>query len=138
MGLSADSAILVVDDDPDVRDLSALFLRELGYTVIEAPNGNAALAALYRHPEIVLLFTDIVMPDVDGVLLAERARSMRPDIRVVYATGFAEKVRSLRGQPLFGPVLQKPWRGIQLAQAIAGELKAGGSEGEGADRHKAV
>ena len=71
-----------------------------------------------------MLFTDIVMPEVDGVLLAERARALRPDIRVVYATGFAEKVRSLRGQPLFGPVLQKPWRGLQLAQTIEDELKA--------------
>src|SRR5687768_11172121 len=103
MAFSADSTILVVDDDPDVRDLSAVFLRELGYVVIEAPNAKAALAELHSHPEIVLLFTDIVMPEVDGVLLAERARALRPDIRVVYATGFAEKVRSLRGQPLFGP-----------------------------------
>jgi CheY-like chemotaxis protein len=126
MVLSAESSILVVDDDADVRELSALFLRELGYTVIEAPNGKAALAELHSHPEIVLLFTDIVMPEVDGVLLAERARALRPDIRVVYATGFAEKVRSLRGQPLYGPVLQKPWRGLQLAQAIEGELKASG------------
>ena len=69
--------MLVVDDDPDVRDLSALFLRELGYTVIEAPDGNAALAELHCHPEIVLLFTDIIMPEVDGVLLAERARALR-------------------------------------------------------------
>jgi len=129
MVLSAESSILVVDDDPDVRDLSALFLRELGYTVIEAPDGKAALAALYDHPEIVLLFTDIVMPEVDGVLLAERARALRPDIRVVYATGFAGKVRSLRGQTLLGPVLQKPWRGLQLAQTIADELKASGKEG---------
>ena len=127
-GLSADRAILVVDDDPDVRDLSALFLRELGYTVVEAPSGNAALAELDRHPEIVLLFTDIVMPEVDGVLLAERARALRPDIRVVYATGFAEKIRSLRGRQLLGPVLQKPWRGLQLAQAIEGELTAGKHE----------
>jgi CheY-like chemotaxis protein len=126
MVLSADTSILVVDDDPDVRDLSAVFLRELGYTVIEAPSGKAALAELHSHPEIVLLFTDIVMPEVDGVLLAERARALRPDIRVVYATGFAEKVRSLRGHPLFGPVLQKPWRGLQLAQAIEDELKASG------------
>jgi CheY-like chemotaxis protein len=126
MPVPPDSTILVVDDDSDVRDLSALFLRELGYTVIEAPNGNIALAELHRHPEIALLFTDIVMPEVDGVLLAERARALRPDIRVIYATGFAEKVRSLRGHPLLGPVLQKPWRGIQLAQAIEDELNCGG------------
>jgi hypothetical protein len=50
-------------------------------------------------------------------------------LRVVYATGFAEKLRSLRGDPLLGPVLQKPWRGLQLAQAIEDELlKAGGKE----------
>ena len=128
MALPAESSILVVDDDPDVRDLSAIFLRELGYTVIEAADGNAALAQLHSHPEIVLLFTDIVMPEVDGVLLAERARALRPEIRVVYATGFAGKLRSLRGQPLLGPVLQKPWRGLQLAQAIEDELKSGGKD----------
>jgi CheY-like chemotaxis protein len=70
MAFSADSTILVVDDDPDVRDLSAVFLRELGYVVIEAPNGNAALAELHRHPEVVLLFTDITMP---GKRLTEAA-----------------------------------------------------------------
>src|SRR5689334_14898095 len=54
--------ILVVDDDPDVRELSVLFLGEFGYNVVEAGDGEEGLALLREHPEIDLLFTDIVMP----------------------------------------------------------------------------
>jgi CheY-like chemotaxis protein len=117
--------ILVVDDDPDVRELSVLFLGEFGYNVLEAGDGEEGLALLREHPEIDLLFTDIVMPRLDGVTLAHLAKELRPNLHVIYVTGFAERVRELRGEPLHGMVLPKPFRPKQLASAIASELARG-------------
>jgi CheY-like chemotaxis protein len=109
--------VLLVEDDPDVRELASLFLSELGFEVLEAGDGLAGLALIETIPEIDLLFTDIVMPGLDGVSLAERAKEIRPDLAIVYATGFAGRVRELKETRL-GPVLQKPFRQREVAQAI--------------------
>ena len=82
--------LLVVEDEDDVRAHTTGILRELGYTVVEAPNGKAALAALAEHPEIVLLFTDVGLPGgMNGRQLAEAARSQRGDLEVLFTTGYA-------------------------------------------------
>jgi CheY-like chemotaxis protein len=114
--------ILVVDDDPDVRELSVIFLGEFGYKVLEAGDGQEGLKLLREHPEIDLLFTDIVMPRLDGVTLAHLAKELRPALRVIYVSGFAERVRELRGEPLHGMILPKPFRRRQLASAVESEL----------------
>ena len=80
--------ILVVDDEPAVRQFSADALGELGYRVLEAGNAVAALKMLEGHPEIALLFTDIVMPDTNGRQLADQARGTRPGLKVLYTTGY--------------------------------------------------
>ncbi len=80
--------ILVVDDEPAVRQLSVEALTELGYRVIDAGDAALALKLLENHPEITLLFTDIVMPDTNGRQLADAARVLRPDLKVLYTTGY--------------------------------------------------
>ncbi len=80
--------ILVVDDEDAVRDFSVDALTELGYRVIAAENAVAALKQLAAYPEIALLFTDIVMPDINGRKLADQARRVRPDLKVLYTTGY--------------------------------------------------
>ena len=80
--------ILVVDDEPAVRQFSVEALTELGYRVLEADGAAAALAILSAHPDISLLFTDIVMPDVNGRGLAEAAVKLRPDLKILYTTGY--------------------------------------------------
>jgi CheY-like chemotaxis protein len=110
--------ILLVEDDPDVRELAGLILSDLGYEVLEAGDGLAGLALLETFQEIDLLFTDIVMPGLDGVTLAERAKEVRPDLPVVYATGFADRVRDIKQAHLEGPLLQKPFRRRELAGVI--------------------
>jgi PAS domain S-box-containing protein len=80
--------ILVVEDEESVRLLTADSLRELSYKVVEANSAAAALRALDANPEIALLFTDIVMPDMNGRKLAEEAVKRRPGLRVIYTTGF--------------------------------------------------
>jgi signal transduction histidine kinase/ActR/RegA family two-component response regulator len=86
---SLNETILVVEDESHVRRMSVAALKELGYQVYEASNGEDALKILMRQPEIALLFTDIVMPGMDGWKLAEAARADMPGIQVLYTTGYA-------------------------------------------------
>ena len=82
--------VLVVEDDEDVRRLTTDTLRELGYRVLEAANGAAAIETLAGSPGIRLLFTDVGLPGgMTGRQLAEQARRLRPDLRVLFTTGYA-------------------------------------------------
>jgi PAS domain S-box-containing protein len=80
--------VLVVEDEPAVRQFSADALTELGYRVLEADSAEAALRLLDAHPDIALLFTDIVMPEVNGRKLADEARRLRPNLKVLFTTGY--------------------------------------------------
>ncbi|MBJ7264712.1 MAG: response regulator [Burkholderiaceae bacterium] len=80
--------ILVVEDEPSVRQFSVEALCELGYQVLEADGGTAALRILDAHPEIDLLFTDVVMPEINGRKLADEALKRRPDLKVLFTTGY--------------------------------------------------
>ncbi|MDQ2894006.1 MAG: PAS domain S-box protein, partial [Pseudomonadota bacterium] len=80
--------ILVVEDEPAVRQFSVDALTELGYRVIEADGAAAALRLLDAHSEITLLFTDVVMPDINGRKLADEALQRRPDLKVLFTTGY--------------------------------------------------
>jgi PAS domain S-box-containing protein len=87
---SASETILVVEDDPDVRTYSCETLRELGYNVVEAENGRAALEALDSNHRIRILFTDVGLPGgLNGRQLADEARRRRPNLRILFTTGYA-------------------------------------------------
>ncbi|NIJ69975.1 PAS domain-containing protein [Xanthomonas sp. 60] len=81
--------ILVVDDEPAVRQFSIDALTELGYPVVAAENAAGALRLLDEQPGIVLLFTDVVMPEVNGRQLADAARHRYPDLKVLFTTGYS-------------------------------------------------
>ena len=81
--------ILVVEDDIRVNEMTVASLRELGYTVIHADGASNALKKLDAHPDIAMLFTDIVMPDTNGIQLGAQTLRLRPDIKVLYTSGFA-------------------------------------------------
>ncbi|HEY3520967.1 MAG TPA: ATP-binding protein, partial [Rhodanobacteraceae bacterium] len=83
-----DETILVVEDQPSVRRLTAQGLRELGYTVLETEGGDAALAIIRSREDVALLFTDVVMPNMDGRKLADEALKLRPKLKVLFTTGF--------------------------------------------------
>ena len=80
--------VLVVEDEPAVRQFSVDALIELGYRVLEAEGAIQAWRLLDLHPEIALLFTDVIMPDVNGAKLAVEARRRRPDLKVLFTTGY--------------------------------------------------
>ena len=81
-----------MEDEQAVRDLSARILRELGYTVIEASNGEEALAISSERAngEIHLLLTDVVMPQMSGKLLTAMVKTERPGIRVLFSSGYTD------------------------------------------------
>jgi PAS domain S-box-containing protein len=114
--------ILVVEDDARVRRVAVARLRGLGYQVIEADNGAAGLAALSRHPEIAMIFTDAVMPGgMSGDELAEAARAVRPDVKILFTSGYAEPEIAKRGMGA-GAWLKKPYSATDLAYKIRGVL----------------
>lgn len=79
--------VLVVDDETIILWGTASILESLGYKVIRANSGQAALAALHEHQEIGVLVTDFQMPRMSGIELAETARRLRPELPVIIATG---------------------------------------------------
>ena len=88
--VSVGQKILVVEDEDDVRAFTTEILRELGYEVLEAANGAAALHTLRREADIVLLFTDVGLPGgMNGRHLADVARKLRADLKVLFTTGYA-------------------------------------------------
>lgn len=82
--------ILLVEDDARVLELTAAGLRELGYTVLEARNASEALVQIGNGKSVDLLLTDIVMPEMNGRKLADRALELRPDLKVMFMTGFTK------------------------------------------------
>jgi len=116
--------ILVVEDEPAVRQFSSDALAELGYRVLEADGAANALRLLDSHPEIVLMFTDVVMPDVNGVKLADEARRRRPDLKILFTTGYTRNAVVHNGV-LDGSVelISKPFTVEALAAKVRGVLE---------------
>ena len=84
-----EQTILVVEDDDDVATYTVEMLRELGYRVVHAPDGAAALRVDRREAgRVDLLFTDVVMPNMSGRELADRARAPQPELKVLYTSGY--------------------------------------------------
>lgn len=81
---------LIVDDQPDVLDMAVELFRSLGYEVLAANSGEEALEMIRRTPDIHLLFSDVVMPGMNGIDLGQRARVINPEIKVILASGYAE------------------------------------------------
>ncbi len=82
--------VLVVEDDVTVRDLVLEVLQDLGYTALQAPDAPAGLALLQTGRRIDLLVTDVGLPGMNGRQLADQARVARPDLKVLFITGYAE------------------------------------------------
>ena len=117
--------ILVVDDEPAVRQFSLDALALLGYRVLEADSAEAALHLLGQHADIALLFTHVVMPDLNGAALADQARRLRPDLKVLFTTGYARSAVVHDGVLAAGVrLIGKPFTIGQLAQKIREALDA--------------
>ena len=107
---------LLVDDDNAVRDVTAARLRQLGFDVLEAGSGGAALDLLDRSPRVALLVADFAMPGMNGAEVARQARARRPDLPVLFVTGYADQ--SELADVGEERVVQKPFRDDELERKV--------------------
>jgi CheY-like chemotaxis protein len=114
-------SVLLVEDDPGVRQIAESMLHDLGCEVTSAPDGPSALDALVRNPDTAVLISDVVMPGgMTGPEVARAALERRPDLKVILSTGYAAD--RLEGVPW--PVLRKPFDADELCQQLRRTLEA--------------
>jgi len=116
-----------VEDDDDVRAYTVEILRELGYRVLEAHDGPSALRLIERQDrQIDLMFTDVVMPGMSGRELADRARAVQPELKIIYTSGYTRNAIVHGGRLDVGvEVIAKPFTYQALARKVADVLEAG-------------
>ena len=116
--------ILVVEDDDEVRMLAIDVLEGLGYAAIGVADGEAALAALREYPDVALLFSDVVLPGgMNGPEVAVEARRMRPDLKVLFLSGYIEIAGIRAGQvPGDDELVRKPFRVSDVAEKVRAAL----------------
>jgi two-component system cell cycle sensor histidine kinase/response regulator CckA len=111
---------LIVDDEPDTRDVARRILEREHWVILDAHNGREALRLLKEHPEVALLIADVNMPEMNGLLLADIARSRRPDLKVLYMTGYSDRVFERRSVlPEHEAFLDKPFTAKGLCEAAS-------------------
>ena len=112
--------MLVIDDDPDVRDFIVASLEEQGYRVREASDGRKGLKAFRdERPDLVIL--DFIMPGLSGADVANRILADQPDQAILFVSGYSETEAVRRVAPN-APLLTKPFRADALDKAVRGAL----------------
>jgi CheY-like chemotaxis protein len=112
--------LLVVEDNVDVRGTAVEILTSLGYRVLEAGNGHHALEQFMRHPDIALVFTDIMLPGgLLGTQLVEKLTERRAELKVLLTSGFSDSTLMHRSM-LDGTtdLLPKPYQVEELARRV--------------------
>jgi PAS domain S-box-containing protein len=111
--------VLIVEDEPEVLDVASEIFESLGYDVLTADNGLAALDVLKRDVEIDVLFSDIVMPHgMNGVELARETRHLRPGIKILLASGYPMSALPSDGLPEDTAFISKPYRWTELSDRL--------------------
>jgi PAS domain S-box-containing protein len=126
VSLHGSETILVAEDDPALRHVMHRVLTHHGYNVLLASNGVAALAAEERHAApIDMLLTDVIMPELGGPELAERAARRRPQMKVLFISGFENRPNRAGGIESGAPFLSKPFTAEGLARKVREVLNRG-------------
>lgn len=111
--------ILVIEDHHGLREYSVGVLRELGYNVLEAAHGQDGLAILRERPDVDLLFTDVVLPGLNGRMVADQALEFRPDLKVLFTTGYTRNAIVHDGRVDCGvDLITKPFTFDALASKV--------------------
>jgi CheY-like chemotaxis protein len=117
---TGNETILVLEDDPDVRELTVLQLKSLGYNVKQAHDGHSALEVINSESKIDLLLSDVVLPGgLRGPEVAQKAREIKPNLSVLFMSGYTQN--ALDAHPEIGEsslLLNKPFRKRELAEKI--------------------
>ncbi len=111
--------ILVVEDDELTREFVVDLIHSFGYSVVAAADAMEAMKTLEETPSIVLVFTDVAMPGVDGIMLADMVKQHRPKLKILYTTGghIVPRMKAEAGI-LHGNILAKPYRPSDLRHEI--------------------
>ena len=119
-GARLSDLVLLVEDEQDLLEVAAELVRSIGYDVITATNGSDALVLLEQHPEINILFTDVMMPNgMSGVELARSAKAQHPDLKIVLASGFPLPALSAEhGNLEEYEFMNKPYKLSELARKL--------------------
>jgi CheY-like chemotaxis protein len=122
--VSQGEKILVVEDDPDVRNVTVTMLADLGYVTVEAVDGKEAIEALKQTPGIDLLLTDVVLPGgMSGLDIAREAPRFVPDIKILFTSGYAEHVLAGHGEINADvQLINKPFRRDDVARKLRAAL----------------
>ncbi|MDR3793063.1 MAG: CHASE3 domain-containing protein [Terracidiphilus sp.] len=112
--------VLVVDDEVDLLEVALTYLADMNLKAYKAIDGASALMALREHNEIDLMMTDIVMPGgMNGVELAQKALALRPDLKIIYSSGFPAEALAEKSMPLAdGLLLHKPYQRAEFVAII--------------------
>jgi PAS domain S-box-containing protein len=118
-GKQPSEKVLIVDDQPEVLDMTKELFRTLGFEVLAANSGAEALDLLRRSPDVLLMLSDVVMPGMDGVQLAKQARNLVPALKVILASGYVNPALDAMNQNLGGfYFLPKPYRMADLVRTL--------------------
>jgi CheY-like chemotaxis protein len=126
-GVASRALVLVVDDQPDVREVTVDHLQALGYRTLDAPNGAVALALLGESREIDVLLIDYAMPGQSGIEVMRLAREIRPDLPMILLTGYAD-TGAVEAEIDAHFVLKKPYRMRDLAARLEFALSGAGRQ----------
>lgn len=110
---------LLVDDQPDVLEMLVELFRNMGYDVLSANSGMDAMEVLKRTPDIDVLFSDVLMPGMDGITLAREARKLAPDIKILLASGYPASALSDKNVGLHEfHLINKPYRMAEIIRIL--------------------
>ena len=114
------TVILLVEDNPEMREFMSRALHLLGYAIIEACDGLSALAALEKRDDVGLLLTDVMLPGgLNGAELARHARELRPELKVLFVSGYADSaIDGAEMRRLGATMLAKPFRVRELKERL--------------------
>jgi CheY-like chemotaxis protein len=110
--------LLLADDDAFVRDSHKDVLVQLGYRVLAVADGQQALEALEASPQVVLAILDVAMPKLDGISAAQQMRQLRPELPVLFMTGYADRVLARQTLPDEAEMLNKPASMPELSRRV--------------------
>jgi two-component system cell cycle sensor histidine kinase/response regulator CckA len=123
MPSAAPATILLVEDEAAVREMAGGLLKRAGYTILPASSALEALAIFEREQaRISLLLTDVVMADLHGPELAERLRRQRPELRVVFISGYSDALSGTSAEDGNATFLSKPFTAATLIATVQGAL----------------
>jgi CheY-like chemotaxis protein len=123
--------VLVVDDEPEVREIAVAILTKSGFSVFSADDGMDALTKVREAPQSVdCVLLDVTMPRMDGFETYRELRSLRPDLPVIFSSGYTDRViRRIAEEAAGSGYLHKPWEPELLVTAVRKAVRAGSGDG---------